>query len=127
MISNAQEAKNSTASKPPVTNVSTKPTVTQVTTNTKPTVSSGTEGVAIGKTVFKNAPPCDKYGPEGKLGQYEYGLISSPNGWLDYVIIHEAHILLNRISAGIQGFQRPTLGSVRQFDVIIITGCVLVA
>ena len=113
MISNAQEAKNGTASKPPVTHVTTKPTVTHVTTNTKPTVSSGTEEVTIVKTVFKNAPPRDNYGPEGKLGQYEYSLISSPNGWLDCVIIHEAHILLNRISAGIQGFQRPTLGSVR--------------
>ena len=118
MISNAQEAKNGTASKPPVTHVTTKPTVTHVTTNTKPTVSSGTEEVTIVKTVFKNAPPRDNYGPEGKLGQYEYSLISSPNGWLDCVIIHEAHILLNRISAGIQGFQRPTLGSVRQFDIM---------
>ena len=38
------------------------------------------------------------------------------DGWT--VIIHEAHILLNRISAGIQGFQRPTLGSVRQLDIM---------
>lgn len=59
-----------------------------------------------------NGPPQDKYTAEGKLGNYEYGLISSPSGWLDCVIIHEAHILLRKISNGIQGFQRPTLGPV---------------
>ena len=70
------------------------------------------------KTVFRDRPPRDKYEPEGKLGQYEYDLIASPSGWLDCVIIHEAHIILKRISQGIQGFQRPTLGSVRQFDIM---------
>ena len=41
------------------------------------------------KTVLRNRPPRAKYEPKGKLGQYEYGLIASPNGWLDCVIIHE--------------------------------------
>ena len=70
------------------------------------------------KTVLRKRPPRDKYGPEGKLGKYEYDLISSPNGWLDCVIIHEAHILLKKISTSIQGFQRPTLGPVHQFDIM---------
>ena len=70
------------------------------------------------KTIFRDRPPHEKYEPEGKLGQYEYGLIASPNGWLDCVIIHEAHIMLKRIRKGIQGFHRPTLGSVRQFDIM---------
>ncbi|CAH3145834.1 unnamed protein product, partial [Porites lobata] len=85
----------------------------------KPTEeSSGSEEVTFVKTVLKKRPPRDKYGPEGKLGKYEYDLISSPNGWLDCVIIHEAHILLKKISTSIQGFQRPTLGPVHQFDIM---------
>ena len=61
-------------------------------------VSSGTEEVTTLKTVIMYRPPCDKHEPEGKLGHHEYGLIASPNGWLDCVIIHEAHIILRRIS-----------------------------
>ena len=116
-----------TNTKPTVTHIktNTKPTVTHTTTNTKPTgtkptVSSDTEGITIVKTVHKERAPRDKYAPEGKLGKYEYDLIASPNGWLDCVIIHEAHIILKRIGnlKGIQGFQRPTLGPVRQFDIM---------
>ena len=61
-------------------------------------VSSGTEEVTTLKTVIMYRPPCNKHEPEGKLGHHEYGLIASPNGWLDCVIIHEAHIILRRIS-----------------------------
>ena len=39
-------------------------------------------------------------------------------GLCNHTAVHEAHILLKGISKGIQGFQRPTLGSVRQFDVM---------
>ena len=118
---------NTTNTKPTVTHITTntKPTVTHNTTNTKPTsakptVSSDTEGITIVKTVHKERATRDKYAPEGKLGKYEYDLIASPNGWLDCVIIHEAHIILKRIGnlKGIQGFQRPTLGPVRQFDIM---------
>ena len=37
------------------------------------------------------------------------------DSWTAGVIIQKAHIIPRRISEGIQGFQRPTLGSVRQF------------
>ena len=107
-VMNAQQPTKGTTTKPPATHV---------TTNTQPTVNSGTGEVTIVKTVFRIRPPCDKYEPEGKLGQYEYSLIASPNGWLDCVIIHNAHIILKRISKGIQGFRGPPLGSVRQFDI----------
>ena len=96
----------------------TKPAVTQATTKAEPTESPGSEEVTIVETVLRKRPPRDKYGPEGKLGKYEYDLISSPNGWLDCVIIHEAHILLKKISTSIQGFQRPTLGPVHQLDIM---------
>ena len=122
---------------PTVTHVTTNttPTVTRVTTNTISTVThvktnttstvthvktntEATEDVTFVRTVYRNRSPRDKYEPEGKLGQYEYGLIGSPNVWLDCVIIHETHIILKRISNGLQVFQRPTLGSVRQFDIM---------
>ena len=88
-------------------------------TAAKPTVSSDTEGITIVKTVHKEGAPRNKHAPEGKLGKYEYDLIASPNGWLDCVIIHQAHIM-KRIDnlKRIQGFQRPTLGPVRQFDIM---------
>ena len=70
------------------------------------------------KTIYRQRTPRDKYAPEGKLDQLEYNLIDSPNGWLDCVIFHEAHIILKRICNNIQGFQRPTLGPVRQFDIM---------
>ena len=137
-VTKSQEPMSGTPSKPTSTKTtaSTNPTVTHTTTNTKPTVthnttntkqtgakptvSSDTEGITIVKTVHKERAPRDKYAPEGKLGKYEYDLIASPNGWLDCVIIHEAHIILKRIGnlKGIQGFQRPTLGPVRQFDIM---------
>ena len=119
-----------TNTRPTVTHVTlnTKPTVTHVTSNTtpatnvtmdtKPTVSSDTEGITILKTVFGKRTPRDKYVLEGKWGQYEYYLIAYPNGWLDCVIIHKPHIILKRICNGIQGFQRPTLGPVQQFDIM---------
>ena len=59
----------------------TKPAVTHATTKAEPKESSGSEEVTIVKTVLKKRPPRDKYGPEGKLGKYEYDLISSPK-WM---------------------------------------------
>lgn len=38
------------------------------------------------------------------------------DGWI--VIIHEAQTLLSQIDKNIKGFQRPTLGAARQFDVM---------
>jgi len=130
--SKSTATKTTASTKPTVTHITTntkptatKPTVTHNTTTTKPTgtkptVSSDTEGITIVKTVHKERAPRDKYAPEGKLGKYEYDLIASPNGWLDCVIKHEAHIILKRIGnlKGIQGFQRPTLGPIRQFDIM---------
>ena len=58
------------------------PPAMHVTTNTTPTVSSEADGVTIVKTIFRDRPPHDNYEPEGKLGQYEYGLIACTNGWL---------------------------------------------
>lgn len=52
------------------------------------------------------------------MRQCEYDLIRDLLGWLDCVIIHEAQTLLSQIDKHIKGFQRPTLGAARQFDVM---------
>ena len=66
-----------------------------------------------------------------KLGEGHYGLILSPNGWLDCDIIHEVHVCLRKLNPGVEGLQRPTLRPVRNFNQvngefiqILHTGCV---
>ena len=60
----------------------------------------------------------EKYKSLMSLGENEFSIISSPTGWLDCVIIHEAQILLANVNKNIKGFQRPTLGPVGQFDIV---------
>ena len=69
------------------------------------------------KTSWTRPTVSDKYSPEGRLGQYELNLVAS-GGWLDCVVIHQAHLLLRAINMNIKGFQRPTLGILRQFDIM---------
>ena len=45
-------------------------------------------------------------------------LIINPPGCLDCDIIQRAHVLLQAENPAIAGFQRPTLGPVRNFDVV---------
>lgn len=103
---------------PIVTHVTTNTrlTVTHATTGTKPTISSDTDGITVVTTIYRKRSAPDEYAPEGKFGQYEKNLIDSQNGWLDCVIVHEAYIILKRICNDMQGFQRPTLGLIHQFD-----------
>ena len=42
----------------------------------------------------------------------------APNGWLDCSIIQSAQVLLQKINPLIEGFQRPTLGPVRNFSIV---------
>ena len=60
----------------------------------------------------------DKYSALANLTDYHFDLINSPIGWLDCDIIQQAHVLLQRENQVIAGFQRPTLGPVRNFDVV---------
>ena len=60
----------------------------------------------------------EKYKSLGNLGQKECDIISSPSGWLDCSIIHDSQILLANVNKSLKGFQRPTLGPVRQFDIV---------
>ena len=43
-------------------------------------------------------------------------IILSPTGWLTSDIVHQAQVLLHEENQSIEGFQRPTLGPVRNFD-----------
>ena len=47
-----------------------------------------------------------------------FDLISSPTGWLDCDIIQQAQVLQQLENAAIDGFQQPTRGRVRNFDVV---------
>ena len=56
----------------------------------------------------------ERHRPLRNLDEQDYQLIMSPHGWLDGAIIHSAQ----RINPLIEGFQRPTLGPVRNFAVV---------
>ena len=56
--------------------------------------------------------------PLAILTQEHFGIIESDTGWLDCDIIYKAQVLLQNINKNIDGFQHPTLGPVRNFDII---------
>ena len=60
----------------------------------------------------------DKTSELANLSDYHFDLIVNPTGWLDCDIIQQAHVLLQQENPAIAGFQRPTLGPVRNFDVV---------
>ena len=74
-------------------------------------------GVTFVKAV-RTTMSSNKHKSLESLGQADFDLIASPTGWLDCTIIHEAQLLLREINPNIQGFQRPTLGPVRQFGIM---------
>ena len=61
------------------------------------------------------ADDIDKTSSLGSLTNNEFAIIDSSTCWLNCVIIHQAQVLLN---PNIEGFQRTTLGPVKNFDVI---------
>lgn len=80
--------------------------------------SISTNDIEFVKKVTNTTPATNKCKPLGKLTQFEFDIMSSPNGWLNCIIIQEAQLLLKKINPNIEGFQRPTLGPVKQFDVM---------
>ena len=63
--------------------------------------------------------PPEKYKIIEHLSQKQFEIIMSPTGWLDCAIVHDAQTLLSNINQTIKGFQRPTLGPCKQFDIIV--------
>lgn len=60
----------------------------------------------------------NKQSPLAILEESDYQLILNPLGWLNCDIIHMAQVLLHEAKPSIEGFQRPTLGPARNFDVV---------
>ena len=60
----------------------------------------------------------DKQGALANLEESDYQIILDPFGWLNCDIIHRAQVLLHEANPSIEGFQRPTLGPVRNFNVV---------
>ena len=40
------------------------------------------------------------------------------NGWLDCTIIQQAQLCLQRVNPYIEGFERTTLGPIKNFDIV---------
>ena len=60
----------------------------------------------------------DKQSAFAKLDESDYQTIISPTSWLTGDIIHQAQVLLQKENSAIEGFQRPTLGPARNFNVV---------
>ena len=57
----------------------------------------------------------EKMAALGNLTEEHYKLIS---GWLDCDVIHQVQVYLREIIPFIVGFQRPTLGHCRNFNIV---------
>ena len=60
----------------------------------------------------------DKYGPLANLQASDYDIINDSSGWLNCDIVQAAQVLLQDVNPLIEGLQRPTLGRVRNFNVV---------
>jgi len=60
----------------------------------------------------------DKQNTLAKLDENDYQTILSPAGWLTCDTIQQAQVLLQKENSGIEGFQWPTLGPARNFNVV---------
>lgn len=60
----------------------------------------------------------DKYGPLAKLQDSDYDIINDSSSWLNGDIVQAAQVLIQDINPLLEGLQRPTLGCVRNFDVV---------
>lgn len=78
------------------------------------TSTTDSDVLLIGTAINLNV---DKTSSLGSLTERDFALIRSPCGWLDGAIIHQAQLCLKKINPNIEGFQRPTLGLCKNFDV----------
>lgn len=77
-------------------------------------LSSHNDVEIIKETVGK----IDKQGTLANLSDSDYQIILDAIGWLNCDIIQQAQVLLYNVNPSIEGFQRPTLGPVRNFYVV---------
>ena len=88
------------------------------TTSTPTTCSSSEDDDDDVTVVATGQGNQNKTGALAILTQDQFDLICNPRGWLDCVIKQQAHILLHNENLNIASFQRPTLGPVRNFDIV---------
>lgn len=62
----------------------------------------------------------DKQSALAKLEESDYQTIFSPTSWLTGDMIQQAQVLLWKENSATEGFQRPTLGSACNFNVVQI-------
>ena len=75
----------------------------------------------------------DKFSALATLDDSDYDIINDSSGWLTCDIVQAAQVLLKEVNPLLEGLQHPTLGCVRNFDVVsgefsiqaVITGSVL--
>ena len=60
----------------------------------------------------------NRVGSFGNLDANDHDIILSPTGWLDCKVIQECQVCLQKVNPLIKGFQRPTLGPVRNFSIM---------
>ena len=60
----------------------------------------------------------DKFSALTTLDDSDYDIINYSSGWLTCDIVQAAHVLLQEVNPLLEGLHRPTLGCVRNFDVV---------
>ena len=60
----------------------------------------------------------DKFSALTTLDDSDYDIINDPSGWLTCGIVQAVQVLLQEVNPVLEGLQRPTLGRVRNFDVV---------
>ena len=60
----------------------------------------------------------DKYGPLAKLQDSDYDIVNDSSGWPNGDIVQAAQVLIQDINPLLEGLQCPTLGRVRNFDIV---------
>lgn len=91
-----------------------------VTSTSTASVSTSTSSVGSDEVSFVKElkGESNKYGALANLAESDYEIILDRSGWLNCDIIHRAQVLLYDANPSIEGFQRPTLGPARNFDVV---------
>eukprot|EP00112_Aurelia_sp_Birch-Aquarium-sp1_P020242 Seg5178.1 transcript_id=Seg5178.1/GoldUCD/mRNA.D3Y31 product="hypothetical protein" protein_id=Seg5178.1/GoldUCD/D3Y31 len=91
-------------------------TTDQATTSKQDQLSCDTDlDIEIIKVAEKKS---EKFAPLGTLHDNHYNEIMSPDGLLDCDIIHQIQVNLRNVNPNVEGFQRPTLGPSKNFDVV---------
>lgn len=89
-------------------------------TSSSPSICLSSDNGSDDEVVFthETVGVTNKTGLLGNLTENDLETIIDPNGWLDCNIIQQAQVLLQQANPFIDGFQRTTLGPIRNFDVL---------